>query len=153
MITVLHGDVSGCNVGNHLRDEERIVLRALVFVKSIISCFFLEGMKSTYTGGNNDTYSILVDTFRIKIGISHSLLSGHKGILRIEVKLTQLLTVKMVSAIEVLDFASELSLELGSIKMSDRAGAANTIQGVGPCGRNIIAQGGDSTQACNYNSL
>ena len=151
MIAILHADVAGSDVGNHLGYEERIVFRTVLFVKSIVSGFFLKCMQPADTSGNNNTDTVFVHgTFSLEIGVCHCLTGSYNGILGIKVELTQFLTVEMLGWVKILYFASELGLELGSIEMGDGACATHTVLGVGPGGFNIVAQRADGAKA-GYN--
>jgi hypothetical protein len=59
----------------------------------------------------------------------------------------------MVSAIKILDFASKLRLEKGSVEMGNWAGAGHAVNGVLPRGLNIVADGSKGAQAGYYYSF
>ncbi len=128
------------DVRNHLGYEERIVLRAvLLAVYGIVSGFLLEGVQAANTGSDDYAYTVLVySAFGLEIGISHCLTSSIEGILGIQVQLTQFLAVKVFGPIEVLDFASKLSLKLRCVKVGDGRGAADAGQRGTPSGVYIV---------------
>lgn len=127
MIAILHADVARSDIGNHLGYEERIVFGTVLFVKSIVSGFFLECMQTADTSGNNNTDTVFVHgAFSLEIGVCHCLTGSYDGILGIEVELTQFLTVEMLGGVKILYFASELGLELGSIEMGNIAATTMT---------------------------
>ena len=145
MEAILHRDVTRRDVGNHLGDEEGVILRTVGLVEGIISGFLLKGVEAADTGSYDNAHTVFVDgAFGIKAGVGHSLASSHDAILGIEVELAQFFAVEMVCSIEVFDFAGKLCLELRGVKVSNRGGTALAGEGSGPCGGHIIAQGADS---------
>lgn len=81
-------------VGNHLRNKERIVLRSVFFIQSVISGFFFKCVQTANTGSYNYTYTVTVKIFRfLKATVLDSFLGCNKCILGIEVELTQFATV------------------------------------------------------------
>ena len=74
---VVHGDVSGGDVGNHLRDEEGVVFWAFFFVFGIITGFFFKGVKAADTGSDDNTDAVFVDSLRVEVGIFDCLSGGY----------------------------------------------------------------------------
>ena len=154
MIAIFHGNVAGGNVGNHFGNEERVVLGPVGFVEGIISGFLLECVKAADAGSNDYADAVLVEIpVSLETGILHSLTGCDHGVLRIEVKLTQLFAVEVGCGVEVLDFAGELRLELRGVEVSDGAGAGASFHGVMPRSGHIISEGSDSAKACYDNSF
>ena len=107
MIAILHGDVSGSDVGNHFGDEERIVFGAFLLIEGIITGFFFKSVETTDTCSNDNTDAVAVEAFNgFKSAIFHSLTGCNESILRIEVELTELATVGyIIGRIEILNLA------------------------------------------------
>ena len=140
-------------IGNHFGDEEGIVFRSLIFMKGIVAGFFLNCVVTSYKGSHDHAHTIFIDVFAIELGVFHSLLGCHKGILSIQIKLAEALAVEMISAIEIFNFAGKLRFELGSIEMGDGSRAALAAHSCIPSTFNVISERGDGTQAGDYNSL
>ncbi len=154
MESMVDRDVSGCDVGDHFRNEERIVFRTLVSVKGVISGFLLEGVQATDTGGEDHADTILVDTLLgIELSVVDSLLSSHEGILGVEVELAQLLAVEVFFGVKILYLTCKLRLEKRSVEMSDGAGSALTLDGTLPSLGHVIAEGSERTESGDYNSF
>jgi hypothetical protein len=69
-------------------------------------------MKTTDTGSYDNAYTVAVNIFLVfDSGVFDSLTSSNEGILSVKVELTEFLAVDMIGAVEVLHFASKLSLE------------------------------------------
>ncbi len=67
MELILHGDVAGSDVGNHLGDEERVVFWALLFaVNSIIACLFLKSVQAAYAGSDDYAGTVAVKVLGVK---------------------------------------------------------------------------------------
>jgi len=111
MKTVQDRNLSGSNVRNHLRDEERIELRTVFFMESIVTCFFFKCTDSTNTGTKDDTDFVQILIFDIKTGIFYRLLGYADSVLSIQVHLASLFAVDILIGIKVLHFACELGLE------------------------------------------
>ena len=111
-------------------------------------------MKAADAGSNDYADAVLVEIpVSLETGILHSLTGCDHGVLRIEVKLTQLFAVEVGCGVEVLDFAGELRLELRGVEVSDGAGAGASFHGVMPRSGHIISEGSDSAKACYDNSF
>ena len=121
---------------------------------SIVAGFLLESVEATDTGGNDYADAVAVEIGSIlDTGISDSLTGCDDTILCIEVELTEFLAVEMVVGIVVLDLAGKLGFEFGGVEMGDGSGAALAGYGVEPCGLNIVAYGGDGTEAGHHYSF
>ena len=62
MEAIFDGDFSGSDVGDHLRNEERIVFRTHFFaVDGVVASFFFEGVDTADTNAENNADAVLVD--------------------------------------------------------------------------------------------
>ena len=105
-------NLSGCNICNHFRNKERIEFRSeVVFSLFVTSDFFFESMNTSDSDTENHSDFVQIFFFYVDTGISYRFFSCNYGILSVKVHLTGFLTVNMVSSVEVLHFASELSLK------------------------------------------
>lgn len=111
------------------------------------------GMKSSDTYSENNSDFIQIFFFDINSGISYSFLCSSDGILCIQVHLTSFLAIDKIVHIEVLYFASKLSLELRCIEMSNRPCSAYSIDKVVPEIRNSITYRCERTKTCYHYSL
>ena len=97
---------------------------------------------------------IFVDsTFGFKTCVFDGLTGSNDCILRVEVELTLLFAVEVLVGIEILHFASKLSLELGCVKVGNRTGAAFSVLGIVPGGGDIIAKGRKGSETGYDNSF
>ncbi len=151
---MLDRDVAGCDVGNHLGDEEGIVFGSLLrAMKCEISGFLLECVKSADTCRENNADTILVDSFAFKTCIFYCLVGSLKRIHGVKVKLTGFLAVEMRGRIKILDLACELCLEFGCVEVCNRGGTALAGLGILPGRRHIVADRSQSPESRYYNSL
>ncbi len=147
-------DVAGCDVGNHLRNEEGIVFRSLLrSVHRIVACLLLECVETADTCGEYHAHAVLVNTFVLKTCVGDCLVGCSQGIHRIEVELTHLATVKMSRRIVTLHLTCELRLEFGGIEVCDRSRAALSLLGGLPCGGYVVTEGAEGTETRHYYSL
>ena len=154
MVAIFHRHVPGGYVGDHLGDEEWIVLRSVLFMHGIVSGFFLESVKATDTGSYDHTHAVFVDFLAcLKTCIGYGFAGCNHCILSVEVELAELLAVEVVSAVEVLDFTGKLSLEFRSVEVSDGSGAADAFKGVVPCCSYVVTYGGDCAESGDYYSF
>ncbi len=111
-------------------------------------------MESADTGGHDDADTVAVEVGRLEdVAVGHGLTGCHQRILRVEVKLAELLAVDMVGAVEALYLAGKLGLEFRSVKMSDGCGAALAGHCGLPGGGYVVAQRSDGSESGHYNSL
>ena len=154
MEAINHRNMTRCYVCNHFRDEERTeAWTDSIFSLCIIQNFFFESMKSSDTYSENNSDFIQIFFFDINSGISYSFLCSSDGILCIQVHLTSFLAIDKIVHIEVLYFASKLSLELRCIEMSNRPCSAYSIDKVVPEIRNSITYRCERTKTCYHYSL
>ena len=118
-----------------------------------VSGFFFTGVEAADTGSNDNANAVFVNILVGESGIGYGLTCSHQGLLSIEVKLTHFFAVKMISGVEVLNFAGKLRFELRGVEMCDRSGTAFAFNGCGPCRFNIVAQGSDCAKAGYYYSF
>ena len=153
--SVHYGDVSGADVGNHLRHEERAETRTDgLGCLGIVGDFLLEGMHTSDANAIDNTDTVLVNSLHVQLAVRKGFTCCCDSILAIEVHLASLLAVYACSlCIEILDFASELSLELRSVKMGDRAGTTYAFNEILPSFLGRISQRRNGTKACYNNSF
>ena len=111
METIHDGDLSGCDVSDHLRDEEGIELRTLGLMDTIVFHLVLEGLNSTNTNAIDHADTIHVLCLQVHATILDSLLGSNHSQLCITVHLTGLFAVKILVHVEVLYLAGKLGLE------------------------------------------
>ena len=133
MEAVLDRDFTGGDVGDHLGDEEGVVLGTLFgAVDGIVAGLFFEGVDAADTYAEDNADTVLVNGLEVHAAVLDSLHGGHEGILLVEVHLAGFLAVDIVGHLEVLDFAGKLRLKLRCVKMGDGAGTAHTFLQVFP---------------------
>ena len=132
METVLDGNLSGGNVGNHLRDEERIELRTVGLMLGIVFHLFLKSLDATDTHAEDNTDAVLVHSLQVHLAILDSLLGSNHGQLGVAVHLAGLLAVQVVVHIEVLHLACELGLKQCCIEKCNGGGTTDSVEQVLP---------------------
>ena len=153
MKTVQDRNLSGSNIRNHLRDEERIELGTVFFMEGIVTCFFFKCTDSTNTGTKDDADFVQILIFDIKTGIFYRLLGYTDGILSVQVHLASLFAVDILIGIKVLHFACELGLEKRCVEMSNRPRSTNPIHEIFPKFGYCVANGSNGAKTCYYNSF
>ena len=146
-------DLTGCDIGDHLRNEERTELRTLIDVLAVINHLILEGLDAADADAVDYTYAVLVHSVKVEFAVLHSLHGSSHTQLGATVHLAYFLPVDIVVRIEVFYLASELSLELGSVKQRNRSSATLSLQQVGPCLVNVVAERGQCAHSCYYYSI
>ena len=111
METIHNGNLAGSNVSNHLRNEERIELRTVCLVNTIIHHFLFKSLNATDSYAKDNTNAVLVNSFQIHAAVLNSLFGCYQGQLSVTVHLTGLFAVNIVVYVEVLHLAGKLSLE------------------------------------------
>ena len=104
-------NLSGSDIRDHLRDEERIKLRTHFLTSVVVAYFFLECMYTTDTGAKNNTDSVQVFFFYIKTGVCYRFFGNCNGVLSVQIHFPCLFTIDIFRYIEVFHFACELGLE------------------------------------------
>ena len=133
MESVNHRDLSGCNVGNHLRNEERIETRTdCVFGLCVIHYFFFESVDTADTYSEDHTDFVQVFFFHINASGCYSFFGSSNSILCIKIHFASFFPVDEIGRVEVFHFAGKLSLELGCVKMSNRSCSAYSVDQVVP---------------------
>ena len=107
-------DLTSSDIGNHLRDEEWVVLRTNLRI--VATCFLLESLDTTDTSAVDDANAVLVFSLKVDAAILDCLGHSGKSQLSIAVNLAHLLLVEVESRIEILNLASKLCLELFSVE-------------------------------------
>ena len=147
-------DVSGSDVGNHLRDEERIVFRTLLSaVDSEISGFLLESVQTSDASREDYAHAVFVDAFVLEPGVGDGLVGCSQGIHGVKIELAHLATVEMIFRLVAFHLAGELRLELRGVEVCDRAGAAYSLLGVFPGSLHVVSDGAQGSQSGHYYSL
>ena len=152
--SVLDANLSGTNVGNHLRHEEGAELGAQsVLMQCIIDNLVLKGLHSADSHTEHHAHTVLVDSFQINGAIVHSHACCSHCIMAVGVHLAGFLTVDIVLGLETLQLTSKLGLELGGIEMRDRRSTAHAVEQLLPRFRSGVAQRAHSAYASHYYSL
>ena len=154
METIHDGNLSGCDVSNHFRNEERAEFRSdSIFCLSIAQDFFLKSMNTT------DTYTIYYSDFvqifffEVHFRVCNRLFSGNNGILCIQVHLAHFFAVDKIGSVEPFYLTSKLCFEFRRIEMSNRPCSAYTIHKILPCFGNSVTNRSKRTKTCYYNSF
>src|SRR2546425_288399 len=96
-----HGDMTSCNIQDHLGDEERIEAWGAIAFGEIYH-FFLECYQTADAAGKNNPYPVTVDFFFIKAGVDHRHITGDYGSLGKTVNFTGFFTVEKIQWVEIL---------------------------------------------------
>ncbi len=151
---MLYGDVTGCDVGDHLRNEEGIVFGSLLRAMNCkIAGLLLECVETADTGCENHADTVLVYSLAFKTCILDCLIGCLERVHRVKVKLTSLLAVEMRGRIEILNLACELGLEFACVEVCNRGGTALACLGVIPSCGHIVADRSQRSESRYYNSL
>ena len=153
METKVNADLSGSDVGNHLRDEERIELRTSLDVLTIVDHLLLERVDTADAHAVNDADAALVHRLKVESRVLDTLNGANHGQLRVAVHLAHLLAVQVIADVEVFHLAGELRLEVRRIKLCNRCCAAFTSHEVLPGLLRRVTDWSNGTQACYYYSL
>ena len=155
MKTIHDRNLSGCDISNHFRNEERAEFRSdSIFCLSIAQHFFFKSMNTT------DTYTIYYSDFNSDLlfrgPISESAIASlaatmaycvYKSILR-----TSLRSIKS-APLNPFTLTSKLCFEFRRIEMSNRSCSADTVHKVFPCFGNSVTHRSKRTKTCYYNSF
>ena len=76
-------NLSGSNIRDHLRDEERIELGTYFLMSVVVAYFFLECMYTTDTGAKNNTDSVQIFFFDVKTGVRYRFFGNSDSILSV----------------------------------------------------------------------
>ena len=113
MKSVVDGYLSGRDVCNHLRDEERIELGTHSgSVYRVVAYLLLKGVDSSDADTEDDADFVFVDAFCINAAVLNGLHGCHDGILFVEVHFSGLFTVDEVGGFKIFYFAGKLCLKL-----------------------------------------
>ena len=135
------------DVGDHLRDEERIVTRARFLVHGIIAGLEFKGVKTADTCCHDNADTVFIDILAVESGVGHCLTGCDYAILGVEVELTGFFAVEVLVGIKVFNLAGELCLKLRGVEVGYGSGTATTgLRGL-PCRGNVVAQRRDCAQA------
>ena len=153
MKTIIDGDLSGSDVGNHLRNKERIKLRAVFFVKCIVSGLHFKRIDAADAYAEDHADLILVDGFQVHTTVFYSFARRDQGKLFVEVHFARCLAVNVFRDIEIFYLASKLRLKLLSIEMRDRACAAHAFLHVFPRFGRRVSKWRNGAHTGDYNSI
>ena len=145
--------MSGSDVGNHLRDEERIELGFLTEVLPIVSNFIFKGFNTSDTHAVHHTNAVTVFFLHIQSAVFDTLHSRNDGQLCISVHLSSLLAVDVIGHIKGFYLASEFGFEIGGVEMCDGRCATFTGQQVSPRLFGRVANGCNGSKARHYYSF
>ena len=141
-----HADVTGGDVSDHLRNEERIEAGRPVAFDEILD-LLLEGEDAPDAAAEDDPHPVRVGLRLSESGVRYGLTGRHDAVLSVRIQLALLLAVEMVSGVPALQFTGELGLEFGRIEAGDGTGSADSLfQGVEISG-NVIAQRSQATHS------
>ena len=153
MEAVHDGNLSGSDVGNHLRNEEGAELRTILPMGSIIAYLILEGLDTTDTNTIDNTNAVLVLCLQVHTAVLDGLLGGNEGQLCVAVHLAGFLAVDIFVDIQVLDLTGKLCLELRCIEKGNRCSTALASQHVLPSLLGRVAQWRNGTHTSYYYSF
>ena len=155
MEAIEDADMSGSDVGNHLRNEEGAELRTDGISNALVcSQFLLESLDTADTYSIHHAYAILVNGLEIHSTVLNGHFGGGDSELAIAVHLTGLLAVdSIVLAVEALHLAGKLCLEFLSVEESDGSSSADTSQQVLPRLLSSLTQGSEGSYSCYNNSF
>ena len=153
METILDTDVTGSDIGNHLRDEKRTESRSPVSL-GIIAHFVEKAYQTSDTRSPDNTDTVFIQ-FRIfqNTRIGYRLIRSDHPVLGIKVVLAHLLAIHVLGNVKSFQLASELSLELRCIETGNRSGTAGTGQKGIPIILKIVSDRRQSPHPGNNDSL
>ena len=150
---VLHGDETGCDVGDHAGNKERAKPRGSIPcgpAQTLIE----ERFDSSDARTPDHPHLFLVDGLEVERRILDGLRGRDQGILGEKVVLAYFLTVEIEVRVVILYFTSKLRLKLLCIEMSNRCGTADSLLQIRKILFNIITERVDRTDARNnYSSF
>ena len=151
--TIKHANLSGCNVGYHLRDEIRIEFRTFFCMLSIIHYFILKCFNAANTYTVYNSYTVFVFAFQVQTWVVYTLYGADKCQLCTTIHLAGIFTIDVFVNIKVLYLTTKLRLKIGCVKMCKRSCTALTLQKALPGFFCSVAQGCNSTYSCYNNSI
>ena len=137
MEAIHNRNLTSSDISNHLWDEERIELRTIGLVNTIVFHLILEGLNSTNTNSVNHTDTVLVFCLKIHAAVLNSLLSSNQGQLCVAVHLTCLFAIQKIVHVEVLYLTSEFvvsKLVIGAAPLTPLSRLFHISSGVLPTG-------------------
>ena len=137
---VTHGDLSGGNIQDHLRDEERIETGCAVSFGKF-SDLVLESNESANTTSEYHTNAIGIDVLFIESGIQHGLVADNEGQLREAIEFAGFFFIEELSGLKILDLAGKARAKLRGIKLGDGCCTGYTVQQRIPILIEVIADG------------
>ncbi len=149
----MDADLSGSDVGNHLRNEEGVEFGARVDMLAVVHHLVLEGLDATDADTVDDADAGLVLLLEVEPRVLDTLDGADHGQLRVAVHLAHFLAIQVVSDVEILHLTGKLRLEVCRIKMRNRRSTALSGHEVLPRLLRCVAHGRDGTESCYYYSL
>ena len=132
MESVHNRNLSSSDISNHLRNEERIELRTILHVLTIVHHLLLESLDTADANTEDHTNAVLVDCLQIHATVFHGLNGGNHSELRIAVHLAGFLAIKVIVHIEILNLAGKLCLKQGCIEKCNGCSTAYAVDEVLP---------------------
>ena len=153
MKTIVDSDLSGSDVGNHLRNKERIKLRAVFFVNCIVAGLHFKRIDTADAYAEDHADLILIDRIQVHTAVFYSFARCDQGKLFVEVHFASHFAVDVFRDIEIFYLASKLRLKLFGIKVRDRACAAHAFLHVFPRLSRRVSKGRNGAHTGDYNSI
>ena len=126
MKTVHDRYVSGGNIGNHLRDEERVELGFFPKMLSEIGHLVFKCFDTADAYAVNYANAVAVFALQVESAVFHSLHGSDDGELCIAVHLSCFFAVDIVGYVQTFYLAGELCFEFGCIECRNRGGTTLT---------------------------
>ncbi len=142
--TVLHGDESGSDVGNHAGNEERAKPRGHTPL-GVAQTFVEERFESSDTRSPDYACALLVELVEIERRVLDGLRGRDEGILREKVVLAYLLAVEILVRVVIFHFTGKTGLEFFGVEVSNGRGTADTFLQIPEILLDIIAERVDRT--------
>ena len=141
METVIDRNLTGCDVRNHLGDEEwRITRTEGLTCLCIVHGFLFECTNSSDAHAKDDTDFVFIYFFQIPSAVLDGFIGSNYCILLVKVHLTRFFAVEIVLSVIVLDFARKMCLELGCIEMCNLGSTAYSVLGILPSFLGILSK-------------
>ena len=143
-----HGNDAAGDVGDHHRDgERRNALRPLGHEGRVLA---FEGGESADAAADHHAETAGIDGGNIESTICHGHFRGGDGELHVAIRAPGILgNAEIAVRIEVFHLTGDLAIEGLGIEIGDRCDPAATRFQALPCGGQIVAQGADTTNACD----
>ena len=110
-------------------------------------------MQTAYARAEDNARAIGIEIAFLEACLLDSLNRCRHCVMHICVCAARLTLLHILSRVEVLDLSTQFYLEIGHIKLGDRADAASAVLERVPERRNIVADRGDRAHTGNYYSF